>query len=65
MGPPIQETPGLGEMELQSKEVISFFFFFFIFLGLHPQHIEVSRLGVQSELQLLAYTIDTAMPDPS
>ena len=27
-----------------------FFFFFFVFLGLHPWHMEVSRLGVQSEL---------------
>ena len=26
-----------------------FFFFFFFFFGPHPQHMEVSRLGVQSE----------------
>ena len=26
--------------------------FLYLFLGLHPQHMEVSRLGVQSELQL-------------
>ena len=26
------------------------------FLGPHPQHTEVPRLGVESELQLLAYT---------
>ena len=32
-----------------------FFFFFFVFLGLHPQHMEVPKLGVDSELQLLAY----------
>ena len=37
------------------------FFFFFVFLGLHPWHMEVPRLGVKSELQLSA----TAMPDPS
>ena len=49
-----------------------FFFFnlknvfkFFCFLGPHPQHMEVPRLGVESELQLLAYTMATAMPDPS
>ena len=30
--------------------LLSFFFFFFVFLGPHPRHIEVSRLGVQSEL---------------
>ena len=27
--------------------------------------MEVSRLGVESELQLLAYATATAMPDPS
>ena len=37
-----------------------FFFFFFCFLGLHPQHMEVARLGVKSELQLPAYTTATA-----
>jgi len=36
---------------------------FFVFLGPHPQHMEVPRLGVESELQLPAYA--TAMPDPS
>ena len=33
-----------------------FFFFFSLFLGLYLQHIEVPRLGVESELQLLVYT---------
>ena len=33
-----------------------------LFLGLHPRHIEVPRLGVESELWPLAYT---ATPDPS
>ena len=37
---------------------LELFFFFFAILGLHPQHMEVPRLGVKSELQLLAYTID-------
>ena len=35
------------------------------FLGLHLQHVEVPRLGVKSELQLLAYTTATATRDPS
>ena len=39
--------------------------FFFFFLAPHPRHIEVPRLGVESELQLPAYTTATAMPDPS
>ena len=39
--------------------------FFPLFLGPHSQHMEVPRLGVESELQLPAYTTVTAMPDPS
>ena len=40
-----------------------FFFFCFVsFLGPHPQHMQVPRLGVESELQLLVYT--TAIPTP-
>ena len=31
-------------------------FFFFVFLGPHPQHMEVTRLWVKSELQLPACT---------
>ena len=38
---------------------------FLVFLGLHLWHMEVPRLGVQSELQLLGYTTATATPDPS
>ena len=47
---------------------VQFFFFsflFFVFLGSHLQHMEVPRLGTESELQLLAYTTNTAIPDPS
>ena len=45
----------------------SFLFFFFSlhFLGQQLQHMEVLRLGVKSELQLLAYATATATPDPS
>ena len=39
--------------------------FFLIFLGLHQQHMEVPRLGVKLELQLLAYAIATATQDLS
>ena len=38
---------------------------FFFFLGPHLRHMEVPRLGVESELQLLAYTTATATQDPS
>ena len=41
------------------------FFCFFVFLGPHPWHMEVPRLGVESELLLLAYTTATATQDPS
>ena len=44
-----------------------FFFFFLIFLVPHPQHMEVPRLGVESELQLLAYNHSSQQcwfPDP-
>ena len=35
------------------------------FSELHPRHMEVPRLWVESELQLPAYITATAMPDPS
>ena len=35
------------------------------FLGPHPWHMIVPRLGVESELQLLVCIIATATPDPS
>ena len=40
------------------------FFFLFVFLGLHPQLMELPMLGVESELQLSAYTTATAVQDP-
>ena len=36
-----------------------------IILELYPQHIEVPGLGVESELQLLAYAAATATWEPS
>ena len=46
-------------------KVFCFFVFFFAFSGPHPWHMQVPRLGVESELQLQAYTTAMAMPDPS
>ena len=37
------------------------FHLFFVFLGPHLQHMEVPGLGVELELQLLAYPPATAM----
>ena len=48
-----------------SAAYILFFVCYFVFLGLHLRHMEVPRLGVESELQLPAYTTATAMPDLS
>ena len=44
----------------------SFFFFLsFVFLGPYPWHMELLRLGVESELYLPAYATGTATPDLS
>ena len=40
---------------------LSLIFLFVCFLGPHPQHMKVPRLGVEWELQLLAYTTATAI----
>ena len=45
--------------------VVSFLVFLSLFLGPHLRHMEVPRLWVESELQLLAYTTATAMRDLS
>ena len=44
---------------------IYLFIYLFCFLELHLWHMEVPRLGVESELQLPAYTTATAMRDAS
>ena len=50
---------------MKTRLFFLFVFWFFIFLGPHLQHMEVPRLGVKSELQLLACATATAMPDPT
>ena len=47
------------------KKKFMIIFFFFSFLGLHSQHMEAPRLGVQLEPQLPDYTTATATGDPS
>ena len=44
---------------------MAFYLLIFCFLGPHPWHLEVPRLGVQLELQLPAYTTATAIQDLS
>ena len=48
----------------RSEIILFFLLLIFCFLGPHPQHMEVRRLGVESELQLLTYATATAMSDP-
>ena len=55
--------------ELPPRQLVSLFlfllsFFLFFLFGPHLSHVEVPRLGVESELQLVAYTTATATPDP-
>ena len=61
-----QRTQGRKSKQVAHPNKPFFFFLsFFVFLGPHPQHMEVPRLGVESELQLLAYATATATPDQS
>ena len=43
---------------------IYLYIYLFYFLGPHLQHMEAPRLGVESELQLPAYTTATATQNP-
>ena len=45
--------------------MVLFYFILFCFLGPQPRHMEVPRLGGESEPQLLAYMTATATRDPS
>ena len=42
-----------------------YFYFIFCFLGLPLQHMEVSRLGAELELELPVYSTAAATQDPS
>ena len=59
------KTPSWSASETCFTDFFFPFFFYFYFLELHLWHMEVPRLGVESELQLLACAKATAMPDPS
>ena len=72
MGRPDRETCNHpGEKGLNQRggvvgeDVSAFCTFFFFFLGLHLRHTDVPRLGIELELQVLAYATVTAMPDLS
>ena len=64
-----KQNPGDNVLREQNEVTLLlflfFFFFFFVFLGQHLWHMEVPRLGVESELWPPAYATDTATPDLS
>ena len=55
---PLEELSSIASIALWNV------FVFLFFLGPHLQHMEVPRLGVESELHLLAYATATAIHDP-
>ena len=55
----------LEPISCKGNSYLFIYLFIFVFLGPHLQHKELPSLGVKSELQPLAYTTTTAMPDPS
>ena len=57
----------IARIHLSIHKPLSFFFCFcsLVFLGPHPWHMEVPRLGVGLELQPPAYATATATPDLS
>ena len=71
----MDNCPQNSELENDSLSFsfsLSLFFVFFVCLfvcfcslGPYLRHIEVPRLGIESELQLLVYTTATATQDPS
>ena len=55
----------MGQDGAQTRALYLFIYLFtylfiYVFLGLRPRHMEVPRLGVESELQLPAYATATA-----
>ena len=60
-----EEYQGQISQDIYTKIYTYLFIYLFWFLGPHLQHVEVSRPGVESELQLPACTTATATQDPS
>ena len=62
-GRAIQDLPSSSSKK--PKFLVLFFFFILFFLGPHPRHMLVPRLGVESERLLPAYATAAVTPDPS
>ena len=57
--------PNLTIMMSTANVLFSLSLFFFFFFWPNPQHMEIPRLGVESELQLPVYTTAVATSDLS
>ena len=65
---PTRSLSNIQRFQLNNQQYQPIFVCLFVFcciLGPHPRHMEASRLGVQLELQPLAYARASATPDPS
>ena len=61
----VSKSPGwVSKYRSRSLFKQTHLFFLFVFLGPHPRHMELPRLGVKSEPQPQAYTTATETPDP-
>ena len=61
----MEKEKGIAGLLTTGRWDVGFLFVCFVLLGPHLQHMEVPRLEIESELQLLAYTTATATPDLS
>ena len=60
-----QTSAAAVTMPKETSKLYFILFYFIVFLGPHPWHMGVPRLGVKSELQLPAYNTASVRPDLS
>ena len=68
LGPPLRELVLRRQhifLDVFDAGIFYYLRIYLVFLGPHPWHMEIPRLGVKLELQPLAYATATATPDPS
>ena len=61
----LDKIPKVQSMKEITEKLGFFIFLFFVFLGPHLWYMELPRLGVESELQLPAYTTAIALQELS
>ena len=59
------DTGGISGVSESCSFCIFYYCYYYLLFKAAPEHMEFPRLGVQSELQLPAYTIAPATPDLS